>query len=765
MAANLESFNNTPTDSTSTPSTLISEVNQTREQQSSSGSKMSDYLSAAETKVKDVFGSLQITGDKASDDITGPSLDQARAAADSAKNKEVSGPAAHSTDAASTSLGEGAKAMTAADATKAAGDIEDSLYWYKADDYGRIDRVLKGLKPEEIKQIDENFKKDHDGKGIEETLEKRWKDHPEELATVKELLHPKEAPPAAKPEETPDQIKEKESKALDSIKHDPDVQAKHDEMAKRAKETMKDPELTKFLGNMDKLEEREAKVQQQYEKEYEAKGMSPDQAAKEAEKKAHSEIKDTYTNVEKLLEHNPKAKVNDKDRVELAEQVMKHAADPSTISQGDYGTCAAAVVESRTFTKDPASASKLITEVATTGQYTRPGKEPIVLDKESLKKQGNSTLKESDGKDNKRDFASQLFEVTAINVGLEQRNAMSNPPGHLKYEQHAKNADHITHPEDVGERLIDTATGKTKIEVGLTNDEIAYATKEISPSSAEGATLIDGVALAQLDKKVVDLEFIVHGINGGKPVDTNDPDWARKAHEAVAGKEGLAPKDKESINKEIDELDKQTKLDKQGNILHVGNEQEMKDALAKLKHDGKLPVIVAVDANNEPFWTDGGGGAAGGAGGGHVVTITDYDPKTGVAKMENQWAQNADHDITAKQLFEATRDPKYEIKDLQNEVAQAKAAGHRDYVKEYELLRLEKDQNLITDAEFDKQFTQQTIDRFKDFKAGKMNQDEFVTGTNEGVTMLGMMEHSKKPAEVRRAAAIKAAVAAAVKAA
>ncbi len=174
--------------------------------------------------------------------------------------------------------------------------------------------------------------------------------------------------------------------------------------------------------------------------------------------------------------------------------MIKHAADPNTISQGDYGTCAAAVVESRTFTKDPASAYKLIAEVATTGQYTRPGKDPIVLDKESLKKQGNSTLPESDGKNNKRDFASQLFEVTAINVGLEQRNAMSNPPGHLHYEQHAKHADHVSNPEDEGERLYDKSTGKFKTDVGLTDDEIAYTAKQISPASSEGPVLIDGVA-------------------------------------------------------------------------------------------------------------------------------------------------------------------------------------------------------------------------------------------------------------------------------
>ncbi len=297
MAPNLETFNNTPTDSTSSPANLINEVNQTRDQQPSISSKIGDYFSAAENKVKDVFGSLQITGDKAGSDIAGPSLDQARAAADSAKNKEASGPPAHAADT-TTSLGEGAKAMTADDATKAANKIDDGLNWFYADDFGGIDKVLKGLKPEEIKQIDDAFKKDHDGKGIEETLAKRWKDNPEELATVKELLHPKEAAPAAKPEETNEQIKEKETKALDSIKHDPEVKAKHDEMAKRAHETMKDPELTKFLGNMDKLEERQAKVQQQYEKENEAKGMSPEQAAKEAEKTAHNEIKDTYTNVE-----------------------------------------------------------------------------------------------------------------------------------------------------------------------------------------------------------------------------------------------------------------------------------------------------------------------------------------------------------------------------------------------------------------------------------------------------------------------------------
>src|SRR5262249_12858949 len=93
----------------------------------------------------------------------------------------------------------------------------------------------------------------------------------------------------------------------------------------------------------------------------------------------------------------------------------------------------------------------------------------------------------------------------------------------------------------------------------------------------------------------------------------------------------------------------------------VSSTKDLQDQLAKAKAEGNMPVVVQVYTNHEPFRTDSGHGKAGGSGGEkggcHVVTVTDYDPKTGKCSVDNQWGNKKDHlgenGIPADQLFKA----------------------------------------------------------------------------------------------------------------
>jgi hypothetical protein len=816
MTSNLDQVQDVKaTDNTAVANPLITEVNQSLATSSGKNTTMMDYLKAGTAKVNEIFGALHLTDDE----VKGPALlsdstkpadnakptdstkpaDSSKVAADaptqtadtakpaSDTNAQTADPAKQlaqlKNDVADASKVSDPATKTAPDATaltneitvpspspvesaKTAAAIEDGLHWYKSDDFKDIENSLKGKTPEEIKAIDEAFKKEHDGKGIEETLVKRWADHPADMIQIIALMHPPEAKLAApaKPEATPEQIKAADAKALDSIQKDPEIQAKHDELIKHAKETMTGPELTKFTNNLDKFEAREAGVQRQYEKEFEAKGMSPDKAAAEAEKKAHQQVKDTFDNVEKLVAHNPKAPVSDRDRATLAQEVMNHAASPESVSQGHYGTCTVASVESRTYDKDPAQASRVVSEVATTGQYNVPGHAPIKLDTQSLHKQGDSTHTPTGEKDNNRDYASQLFEVTAVNVMLQQKNESTTPHGQLRYEQHAPQKGQT--PDDSGERLMDYSTHPPKVlqkDIAMGANELAYVSKQISPESSEGTVAITGYSLAEMNRELVELECKVHGLNGGKMFDTTDPNWVNKAHDTV-GHSTMSDKDKAEVNKYIDDYETQRKLEADPSVLHVHNEQEMKTALAQLKHDGKLPVIVQVNTENEPFWSDSHGGDAGGAGGEHVINITDYDEKTGKVTIRNQWDKDADHDVSTKDLYDATRFPKEEIPALQKEVDDSKASGHRDYVKEYELLRLERQYGKITDADYEKQAVQVTIDKARDLHDGKITADENTAANKEFVQMYYNLKDSNKPADKKLAQQLQKESSAGVKA-
>ncbi len=646
--------------------------------------------------------------------------------------------------------------VDAAEAKKTAESIEDGFHWWKSDEFDKINKSLEGKTPEQIKAIDEEFKKTHDGKSIEQVLTERWgEDHPDKLEAAKKLLHPEGDKPA--PKETPEEIKLRDGKALESIKNDPEVQKRHDELEKHAKATMKEPELGKFLDNMKKFEEREASMQREYQKEFESKGMKPEDAAKEAEKKTHEQIEKTYQNLDKLLAKNDKAPVSQADRVALAQQAMEHAADTKTISQGSYGTCYAAATETRTYAKDPAEATRLVADVATTGKYTSSGGVTVELDKNSLKRQGDAKDPPPKG-DNRRDFASQLFEVTAINVELEKKNQSTNPPGKLRYEQHEYKPGSNPPPDDNGERLMNYATKPPTVEkksFSLDPASTADMQKEISPSAGEGVTSIDSFQIAEMQKKILDIDMKTNGINDGKPVDTSDPEWAAKTRKAIEEKQGLDPKTKEEMLKEVNELEKTLKEDAKGNVVHVHNEQEMRDTLKKLKEEGKLPVCINVDTNNEPFWTDSKGGDAGGSGGPHVVTVTDYDPDTGKCTVQNQWDKAANHEVSAKQLFEATRMGD-SLADLQKTAKESRDSGNPDYVKEYQILRFQKTQGKISSEEYDRKIAELSVERYKALKEGKIkNDDEYMRASREAALMVKQLGDSSDPADQARAQKIR----------
>ena len=78
----------------------------------------------------------------------------------------------------------------------------------------------------------------------------------------------------------------------------------------------------------------------------------------------------TFENVGRLFQL-PRNGIVPQDRgAQLAREVMRHAANPCSIDQGDNQTCNVTTVENLIYSKQPGVAAKLIADVATTGSYT-----------------------------------------------------------------------------------------------------------------------------------------------------------------------------------------------------------------------------------------------------------------------------------------------------------------------------------------------------------------------------------------------------------
>jgi hypothetical protein len=359
------------------------------------------------------------------------------------------------------------------------------------------------------------------------------------------------------------------------------------------------------------------------------------------------EVSKTYKNLSKLIEAKDGPKVQPKpDRLLAAQEAMLHAADPTTIDQGQYETCNVTTVETRMFAKDPAAATDLISQVATTGEYQLPGTKPgtpdslIKINPESLKRQGESLDDHATNCD--RSYASQIYQVTAINTYYQTHEVVKNghtyPKGSLEYRQGDK--DPLNTPPGNGELLIDTKTNQV-----LTDS----AGKQVRCPD------LDDSQIAQSYNQLTE-----HKDTGFF--------FANKDYCSGDGPE----------------------------IVKIGSEAELKSKLQEAQANGKMPVILQVDVHQEPFFSESGGKVAGGDGGAHVVTVSGID-KDGNVTVDNQWGVDSKHTIPVHDLYVATMDPNKTLTDLKKECDQ-NAKDHAadpnvpiDFTKQAELLRMRRD--------------------------------------------------------------------------
>ncbi|MBZ0188104.1 MAG: hypothetical protein K8F91_17785, partial [Candidatus Obscuribacterales bacterium] len=120
-------------------------------------------------------------------------------------------------------------------------------------------------------------------------------------------------------------------------------------------------------------------------------------------------------------------------RGKLISQALDHAADPASIDQGSQAVCGIAALEARLYTRNPSAALELISTIALTGKFElkHPPQKAVYLDQENnptLVPDAESESYESDKSEDssRRSYASQVFESTAINIGLQNRGDKSN---------------------------------------------------------------------------------------------------------------------------------------------------------------------------------------------------------------------------------------------------------------------------------------------------------------------------------------------------
>lgn len=137
-------------------------------------------------------------------------------------------------------------------------------------------------------------------------------------------------------------------------------------------------------------------------------------------------------------------------RIQAAEQVIFHAADPTTVDQGRRAVCPTAALQVRQYHRDPASVARLVADVVLTGNYTATTNDKtidltvwppnLVPDMEARKysiydKTHGINSNSGHQDDPKRSWASQIYDVTATNLVLSGKRCRYEQ---LPFEKEAK---------------------------------------------------------------------------------------------------------------------------------------------------------------------------------------------------------------------------------------------------------------------------------------------------------------------------------------
>lgn len=185
-----------------------------------------------------------------------------------------------------------------------------------------------------------------------------------------------------------------------SEKHE--ISAEHARLLKLMAEEVNDPiKLAKFEADLCKLEYR---------------GMQanlPD-----------SQIADTYKQIERLLQSAGTSTLTEEQLNDVAMQILSNAASPTTIDQGGHPTCNVTTIEACMYTTEPSTAAKLVADVALTGLFTSKDGVTVNIDEKP-----HDSARSYWVKDGQRNHASEIFQMTAVNLYYQQYEN-----GNVRYE-------------------------------------------------------------------------------------------------------------------------------------------------------------------------------------------------------------------------------------------------------------------------------------------------------------------------------------------
>ncbi len=177
------------------------------------------------------------------------------------------------------------------------------------------------------------------------------------------------------------------------------------------------------------------------------------------------QVAETYSQISRLLTNETNTTLPLQRRVQLAQQVLRQAADPAIIDQGKHNTCIANSLEVRAYFRNPEKAVKVVADLSLKNTFRTLDGTEISLDVGSLTP--DEEAKNIIPASGERSFASQLFVIAANNAYWLRTEDGANggkvAKGSYRYSQGPNWRGFKINSEgkrelDFGERVIDMRT-------------------------------------------------------------------------------------------------------------------------------------------------------------------------------------------------------------------------------------------------------------------------------------------------------------------
>jgi hypothetical protein len=157
------------------------------------------------------------------------------------------------------------------------------------------------------------------------------------------------------------------------------------------------------------------------------------------------QVKETYQAIGRFFTEDRSAKLSLDTRVQLAQQVLSLVATPTAVDQGHHNSCTAASLESNIYARNPRLAANLVADIALTGQHKLRNGVVVQLSPTNLMPDDEAI--NHPPRDGDRGFASQLFQVTAVN------SVYASSDGLIRWEYVQTRVNDEQRKIDTGERL------------------------------------------------------------------------------------------------------------------------------------------------------------------------------------------------------------------------------------------------------------------------------------------------------------------------